>query len=59
MKPVIDNKTVKRIQEITNEPISRGFDKSLNQCLDELERLRKLNGKSQVLSCDRMEELTQ
>ena len=41
-----------------NEPVTRGMDKSINRCLDELEELRKKqNGKPQVVTCDRMEEL--
>ena len=58
MKPVLKDETVLRIQDMTQEPISRGMDKSINQCLDELEELReKQNGKPQVLTCGRMEEL--
>ena len=58
MKPNIKDETVMRVQDITNEPVSRGMDKAINQCLDELEDLRKkLNGKPQVLTCNRMEEL--
>ncbi len=47
-----------RVQDMTQEPISRGMDSAINRCLDELEELRKkLKGKPQVLTCDRMEEL--
>jgi len=59
LKPNLKDETVMRIQEMTNEPISRGMDKSINHCLDELEELRKRqNGKPQIRICDRMEELT-
>ena len=47
-----------RVQELTNEPVSRGMDKAINLCLDELEELRtKQNDKPQIRICDRMEEL--
>lgn len=59
LKPNLKDETVMRVQELTNEPISRGMDKAINQCLDELEKLRaKQNGKPQIRICDRMEELT-
>ena len=59
LKPNIKDETVMRVQDITQEPISRGMDSAINRCLDELEELRKkLNGKPQVLTCNRMEELT-
>ena len=31
MKPNLKNETVMRVQEMTNEPISRGMDKAINQ----------------------------
>lgn len=55
MKPNLSDKTVLRIQEMTDEPVTRGMDKAINQCLDELEQLRK--GNHRVLTCNRMEEL--
>ena len=58
MNAKLSNSTVKRVEENTEQPISRGMDKAINQCLDELEELRKKqNGKPQVLTCGRMEEL--
>ena len=30
-------KTVKRIAEITNKPVTRGLDKMINECFDKLE----------------------
>ena len=58
MNARLDSSTVKRVEEIIDEPISRGMDKAINQCLDELDELRKKqNGKPQVMTCDRMEEL--
>ena len=58
MNAKLSNSTVKRVEENTEQPISRGMDKAINQCLDELEDLRKkLNGKPHVLTCGRMEEL--
>ena len=58
MNAKLSNSTVRRVEENTDQPISRGMDKAINQCLDELEELRKKqNGKPQVLTCNRMEEL--
>jgi len=58
MNAKLTDSTVKRVEENTDQPISRGMDKAINQCLDELEDLRKKqNGKPQVLTCNRMEEL--
>lgn len=37
MKPVLSDKTVLRIQNITGQPISRGIDKAINSILDRLE----------------------
>lgn len=59
MKPVIKDATVLKFQDVMGGPITKGFDQKLNACLDELEDLRKKqNGKPQVMTCDRMEELT-
>lgn len=42
-----------------DKPITRNFDVTLNECLEELKELReKQNGNPQVKTCDRMEELT-
>jgi len=58
MNAKLSDSTVKRVEENTEQPISRGMDKAINQCLDELEELReKHNGKPQVRPCERMEEL--
>jgi len=40
MKPVLKDKTVFRIQETVNVPISRGMDLAINKCLDELDALK-------------------
>ena len=32
--------TVERIAKIADRPVTRGIDKMINQCLDELERKR-------------------
>jgi len=37
MNAKLNNKTVMRIQQIINQPISRGIDKAINLCLDILE----------------------
>lgn len=59
MNAKLGNSTVKRIERQVDQPLSRGIDKAINQCLDELDELKKeRNGKPRVLSCDRMEELT-
>ena len=59
MNAKLTDSTVKRVEENTDQPISRGMDKAINQCLDELEELRKKqNENPQVLTCGRMEELT-
>ena len=58
MNAKLSNSTVQRVENNIEEPISRGMDKAINQCLDELEELRKrVSGKPQVLTCNRMEEL--
>ena len=58
MNAKLDNSTVKRVEEAIDEPISRGMDKAINQCLDELDELRKKeNANPRVMTCDRMEEL--
>ena len=58
MNAKLSESTVKRVAENVDQPISRGMDKAINQCLDELEELRrKQNEKPQVMMCDRMEEL--
>jgi len=58
MNAKLSDSTVRRVEENTEQPISRGMDKAINQCLDELEELRKKqNGTPQVLTCGRMEEL--
>jgi len=55
----LQQNTVKRIANNIDSPISRGMDKAINLCLDELEELKeKQNGKPQVGTCNRMEELT-
>lgn len=49
-----------RMQKVMGDkPISRNFDQTLNDCLEEIEELRaKQNGIPQVGTCGRMEELT-
>lgn len=61
MNAKLENSTVSRIEDNIDSPISRGMDKAINLCLDELEELKQKqnqNGKVQVGTCDRMEELT-
>ena len=31
-------KTIKRIQKITDRPVTRGIDKMINECFDKLEK---------------------
>jgi len=57
MNAKLTEDTVKRISDNIETPISRGMDKAINLCLDELEDLKQ-NGKPKVLTCNRMEELT-
>ena len=59
MKPLVKDETLMKMQAVIGEkPITRGFDEKLNECLDELEDLRKKRENPQVMSCERMEELT-
>jgi hypothetical protein len=39
MNVIISDKTVFRIQKLANKPISRGFDKTINEIFDEYEQL--------------------
>ncbi|MEX0764731.1 MAG: hypothetical protein WD033_06165 [Nitrosopumilaceae archaeon] len=57
LKPNVKPGTLLRMQEHLERPITHGFDSALNECLDDLEKFKK-NEKPQVMSCDRMEELT-
>jgi len=34
-------KTIERIQNITNKPVTRGLDKMINECFDRLEACNK------------------
>jgi len=43
MKPVLNDKTILRLQEATGLPISRGVDKTINSMLDQLEELKTNN----------------
>jgi len=43
MKPVINDKTVLRLQKATGQPVSRGMDKTINTVLDQLEVLKTNN----------------
>ncbi|MCH7560004.1 MAG: hypothetical protein IIC67_01310 [Thaumarchaeota archaeon] len=38
MNAKLNDKTVMRISQILNQPISRGIDKAINSCLDKLEK---------------------
>lgn len=38
MNAIIHDKTVLRISRILNTPISRGIDKSINICLDKIDK---------------------
>ena len=47
-----------RIEKTIDKPVSRSMDAAINECLDELDELKKeRDGKPIVRSCDRMEEL--
>lgn len=47
MNAKIQDSTVKRISETIDQPISRGLDKAVNDCLDQLDELKeKQNGNS-------------
>jgi len=43
MKPVLNDKTVLRLQKATGLPVSRGVDKTINSVLDQLEELKTNN----------------
>ena len=53
LKPLIRDETVLRVQEIIDEPISRGMDSAINKCLDKLDALKaeKTNGENPKLPC--------
>ena len=54
MNAKLQDATVKRISDATDQPISRGIDKAVNDCLDQLDELKeKQNGNSIDMSvCD-------
>jgi len=54
MNAKLQDSTVKRISDITQQPISRGIDKAVNDCLDQLDELKEQqNGNSIDMSiCD-------
>jgi len=41
MNAVLKDNTVKRISEATDQPISKGMDKAVNNCLDQLDELKE------------------
>ena len=43
MNAKLTNKTVMRISKLINQPIARGIDKSINICLDKLEKFQSKN----------------
>ncbi len=54
MNAKLQDATVKRISDATEHPISRGIDKAVNDCLDQLDELKEQqNGNSIDMSvCD-------
>ena len=57
LKPNVKPETLLRMQDHLERPVTHGFDKALNECLDDLEKFKK-NEKPRVMTCTRMEELT-
>jgi len=54
MQAKLQDETVNRISDTTDQPISRGIDKAVNDCLDQLDELKEIqNGNSIDMSvCD-------
>jgi len=46
MNAKLTNQTVMRLSLAIDQPISRGLDKAINKCLDELDALRSIREKS-------------
>jgi len=46
MNAKLANQTVMRLALAINQPISRGLDKAINKCLDELDELRSIKKES-------------
>lgn len=40
MKPVVQDQTALRIQKLTGQPLTKGFDKQVNALCDEIEEIR-------------------
>ena len=40
--------TVQRIASIANKPVTRGIDKMINQCLDELQKVKRNCGQEET-----------
>lgn len=52
IKPNIKDSTLERVEENIGRPITHGFDKALNQCLDELDELKaKQANQANKLDC--------
>ena len=43
LKPNIQDDTALRVQEITGQPLTKGFDKQINALCDEIDEKRKEN----------------
>jgi len=46
MNAKLANQTVMRLSLAIDQPISRGLDKAINKCLDELDALRNIKEES-------------
>lgn len=47
MKAEIKWSTIRRLEENTNRPISRGVDKAIASCLDQLDELKQRSKRSE------------
>lgn len=53
LKPNVQNNTALRVQKLTGEPLTKGFDKQINALCEEVEELRnEVNGNPQVQKLD-------
>lgn len=62
MNAQLSNDTVEEIQQLTGKPISRGIDKSIQECLQELRDYKEGrigNKKPQVRICTNTEDMAE
>ena len=48
MNAKLRESTVKRIEETTERPISRGIDRAVNDCLDQLDSLKETQHENSI-----------